>query len=57
MEGIIGRRVLSDIFTPSVDISIKGEDPCLFHVHVIQIRHLFYNLVPVDFDKSRAIDE
>ena len=34
VEGIIGRRVLSDTLIRFIEISIIGEDPCLFHAHI-----------------------
>ena len=57
MEGIIGWRVLSDICIPFIGISIIGEELYLSNAYIIKVRLLFYNLVPVDFDTSQAIDE
>ena len=57
MEGIIGRRVLSDMLIHFLRNFRIGEDPYLFHAHDIKVRLLLYHLVPVDFDVSQYIDE
>ena len=44
MSGIIGH------FYTILGISVIGEHPYLFHVYVIKVTHVFYHLVPVDFD-------
>ena len=53
MEGIIKRRVLSDVLTVILGISAIGEDLHLLHVYVIEAKPVLYHLVPVDFDISQ----
>ena len=44
MEGIIGH------FYILLGISITGDDPYLFHAHVIKVTLILYHSVPVDYD-------
>ena len=45
VEGIIGRRVLSDVSIPFLVIPMIGEHPYLFHVHVMKVTHVLYDII------------
>ena len=57
MEGIIGRRVLSDVFILFEGFIILREFLYPFHVHVSKVRLVHYDIVPIDTEETHYIDE